>query len=45
MALADDDKHIFRCAASIAPVTDWTYYGKFALKQNFYSNAIAENRI
>lgn len=28
MALANDDKHVFRCAASIAPVTDWTYYGK-----------------
>ncbi|XP_046809114.1 venom dipeptidyl peptidase 4 isoform X2 [Lucilia cuprina] len=26
MALANDEKHVFRCAASIAPVTDWTYY-------------------
>ncbi|TMW53741.1 hypothetical protein DOY81_001146 [Sarcophaga bullata] len=26
MALANDDKHVFRCAASVAPVTDWTYY-------------------
>ncbi|KAM7358770.1 dipeptidyl peptidase 4 omega isoform 3-T6 [Cochliomyia hominivorax] len=26
MALANDNDHVFRCAASIAPVTDWTYY-------------------
>lgn len=29
MALANDDQGVFRCAASIAPVTDWAYYGKF----------------
>lgn len=28
MALAMDDKKVFKCAASVAPVTDWTYYGK-----------------
>lgn len=28
MALANDDHGVFKCAASIAPVTDWTYYGK-----------------
>ena len=33
MALANDDKHVFRCAASVAPVTDWAYYGKFSLKK------------
>ena len=33
MALANDDKHVFRCAASVAPVTDWTYYGKFTSKK------------
>ncbi|KAH8369571.1 hypothetical protein KR093_000193 [Drosophila rubida] len=26
MALANDDTGVFKCAASIAPVTDWTYY-------------------
>ncbi|XP_037957263.1 venom dipeptidyl peptidase 4-like [Teleopsis dalmanni] len=26
MALANDDSLAFRCAASIAPVTDWAYY-------------------
>ncbi|XP_067612885.1 venom dipeptidyl peptidase 4-like isoform X2 [Eurosta solidaginis] len=26
MALANDDSQVFRCAASVAPVTDWTYY-------------------
>ncbi|XP_064552376.1 venom dipeptidyl peptidase 4 isoform X3 [Drosophila montana] len=26
MALANDDTEVFKCAASIAPVTDWTYY-------------------
>lgn len=28
MALAQDNSHVFKCAASVAPVTDWTYYGK-----------------
>lgn len=28
MALANDQQGVFRCAASIAPVTDWAYYGK-----------------
>lgn len=27
MALANDEINVFRCAASIAPVTDWAYYG------------------
>lgn len=27
MALANDDAGVFKCAASVAPVTDWTYYG------------------
>ncbi|XP_037901190.1 venom dipeptidyl peptidase 4 isoform X1 [Glossina fuscipes] len=26
MALTNDDHKVFRCAASIAPVTDWVYY-------------------
>nr|XP_036216801.1 venom dipeptidyl peptidase 4 isoform X1 [Bactrocera oleae] len=26
MALANDDSQVFRCAASVAPVTDWAYY-------------------
>ncbi|XP_032599445.1 venom dipeptidyl peptidase 4 isoform X2 [Drosophila grimshawi] len=26
MALANDNNNVFKCAASIAPVTDWTYY-------------------
>uniref|UniRef100_A0A1I8Q502 Venom dipeptidyl peptidase 4 n=1 Tax=Stomoxys calcitrans TaxID=35570 RepID=A0A1I8Q502_STOCA len=26
MALANDETKVFRCAASIAPVTDWAYY-------------------
>lgn len=26
MALALDHKGVFKCAASVAPVTDWTYY-------------------
>ncbi|XP_058986361.1 venom dipeptidyl peptidase 4-like isoform X2 [Musca domestica] len=26
MALANDKNNVFRCAASIAPVTDWAYY-------------------
>lgn len=28
MALANDKHNVFHCAASIAPVTDWTYYGE-----------------
>lgn len=27
MALAKDDTKVLKCAASVAPVTDWTYYG------------------
>jgi len=27
MALAKDDEEIFKCALSVAPVTDWIYYG------------------
>lgn len=28
MALAKDTDNILKCAASVAPVTDWAYYGK-----------------
>lgn len=28
MALAKDTEGVFKCAASVAPVTDWTYYGE-----------------
>lgn len=31
MALTKDDQGIFKCAASVAPVTDWLFYGKFLL--------------
>lgn len=27
MALAADNSSVLRCAASVAPVTDWIYYG------------------
>lgn len=27
-ALARDNSSVFACAASVAPVTDWIYYGK-----------------
>lgn len=27
MALARDNENIFKCAVSVAPVTDWIYYG------------------
>lgn len=29
MALAKDSQKVWKCAASVAPVTDWTYYGEF----------------
>lgn len=31
MALAKDNSGVFKCAASVAPVTDWTYYGNVPL--------------
>lgn len=40
MALASDDSEVFKCAASVAPVTDWTYYGEilfFILSFHIYS--------
>lgn len=33
MALARDSNEVLKCAASVAPVTDWTYYGE--LEGNF----------
>lgn len=33
MALAKDQRGVFKCGISVAPVTDWTYYGNMlALK-------------
>lgn len=31
MALASDTEEIFKCGISVAPVTDWTLYGKLYL--------------
>lgn len=27
MVLAKDNENIFKCAVSVAPITDWIYYG------------------
>lgn len=27
MALAEDTSNVFKCGMSVAPVTDWIYYG------------------
>lgn len=27
MALAKDNEKVFKCALSVAPITDWIYYG------------------
>lgn len=35
MSLAQDNTHVFKCAASVAPVTDWTYYGEL-FQTDFY---------
>lgn len=31
MALAKDDKNLIKCAISVAPTTDWLFYGKLEL--------------
>ena len=28
MALAKDKQNVFKCGISVAPVSDWIYYGK-----------------
>lgn len=35
MALAKDNSGVFKCAASVAPVTDWTFYGQYAISTHF----------
>ncbi|XP_050438092.1 venom dipeptidyl peptidase 4 isoform X2 [Adelges cooleyi] len=41
MALAKDDKNIFKCALSVAPVTDWIYYDTIYTER--YMGLITEN--
>lgn len=43
MALAQDDLNVFKCAASVAPVTDWTYYGKISVGNAILLNFIPSN--
>ncbi|XP_050526616.1 venom dipeptidyl peptidase 4-like isoform X2 [Daktulosphaira vitifoliae] len=41
MALAKDDKKIFKCALSVAPVTDWIYYDTIYTER--YMGLFSEN--
>jgi len=34
MALTKDDKNVFKCGLSVAPVTDWIYYGIYNNNMN-----------
>ena len=34
MALAKDDKNLIKCAISVAPVTNWLYYGRVQYERN-----------
>lgn len=43
MALAKDDEGVFKCATSVAPVTDWAYYGKEHLYYSIFSKALLIN--
>lgn len=36
MALTKDDKNVFKCGLSVAPVTDWIYYGMYSTWYHMY---------
>lgn len=38
MSLVRDTENVFQCAVSVAPVTDWTYYGMGNMKRSQITN-------
>ncbi|XP_050080187.1 venom dipeptidyl peptidase 4 isoform X1 [Anopheles maculipalpis] len=44
MALAQDTKHVFQCAVSVAPVTDWLFYDSIYTERYMGLPSVADNR-
>lgn len=44
MALAKDVNHVFKCAVSVAPVTDWTFYDSIYTERYMGLPTVADNK-
>ncbi|XP_055593408.1 venom dipeptidyl peptidase 4 isoform X2 [Uranotaenia lowii] len=45
MSLAKDDGGVFKCAASVAPVTDWTFYDSIYTERYMGLPTVADNKL
>lgn len=44
MALAQDDKDLIKCAISVAPPTDWLFYGKLIAFANLIGSSSVKKK-
>ncbi|XP_055621793.1 venom dipeptidyl peptidase 4 isoform X4 [Toxorhynchites rutilus septentrionalis] len=44
MALAKDEQHVFKCAVSVAPVTDWTFYDSIYTERYMGLPTLTDNK-